>query len=99
MNLDLKELPQKIKPLISYVQKYRKFLFFILLLAVYGWLVFRINTLSSIEPSEEAISEKLQTAKRPKIDQAALEKIQQLQDNSVEVQALFKQARDNPFQE
>ena len=99
MNFDLKELPGKFKPIFLYLRRNKKFLFFLLLISVYGWLVFRINSLSNIEPTEEAISKELQITPRLRLDENTLEKIQQLQDNSVEVQTLFKQARDNPFQE
>jgi len=61
--------------------------------------VFRINQYSHTEPADSAVQEKLQTTKRPKVDQAVLDKIQQLQDQNVQVQSLFDQARNNPFNE
>jgi dephospho-CoA kinase len=71
----------------------------VVVLLAYTFLVLRINSLSKAGPSEDAITEKLQSVKLPKIDKAIIDKIQQLQDNSVDVQTLFKNARDNPFQE
>lgn len=99
MNIDIKTLRIKLKRLLGKFLKYKVFITVIAILCVYGWLVFRINTLNSQEPSDDAITERLQTSARPKIDQAAVDKIQQLEDNSSDVQTLFKQARDNPFQE
>ncbi len=95
----IKDIPKKLR---SILQKLRPFvvLIFILIVAVlYGFLVFRVKTLANKEPSDDSVQDKLQTVQRPRIDTSTLNKIQQLQDNSVDVQALFKQARDNPFQE
>ena len=64
-----------------------------------GFLVFQINRLATAEPTDTMIEEKLQTVARPKLDQAVIERIQQLQDQNVEVRSLFDQARNNPFNE
>lgn len=79
--------------------RYLSFMLVLLSLGVYSFIVFRINSLITAEPTDEQISEKLQTVQRPKIDQASIDKINQLSDNSVEVKAIFKEARQNPFQE
>src|SRR5262249_25067436 len=87
---------------IGWLQRMRQYLpliFIVSLLSAYGFLVLRINSLNNAEPSDAAVTEKLQTVQRPKVDQATIDKLQQLQDNSTEVQTLFKAARDNPFQE
>ncbi|MEK7626249.1 MAG: hypothetical protein AAB423_02780 [Patescibacteria group bacterium] len=76
---------------------YRKVIFVVFIILLYSALVFRINQLSSQAPTDDQISQKLSETKRPKIDQDSLDKIQKLQDESVSVQALFKEARDNPF--
>jgi len=99
LNFDLKSIPTKAKQLLLKVRKYVIFIFFIVAALMYSFLLFRINSLANHEPTDDQISERLQTVHRPKIDQSAINKIQQLQDNSTDVQALFQQARDNPFQE
>lgn len=98
-SLNLDSIVTKLNTLKQSGIHYLSLIFIVLLLGMYSFLVFRINNLVSSEPSDEAVSEKLQTVTRPKIDQAAIDKIQQLQDNSTDVQTLFKAARDNPFQE
>ncbi len=69
------------------------------LLAIYGFLFYRIATLTSAEPDPTAVSAGLQTIGIPKVDQNVINKMQQLEDNSVNVQTLFEGARSNPFQE
>lgn len=99
MKLDINKILGKIKPWINKFLKYKLFIFFVVIFLIYSFLVFRINMLNNKEPSDSDVSTKLQTVSRPKIDQTIIDKIQQLQDNSVQVKALFKSARDNPFQE
>lgn len=99
MNLELKDIPQKLAPLLDKLKKY-KTLFFILLLAlIFGFLITRINSYAQTEPTQEAVIDELTTVQRPKIDENAIEKIEQLQDQNIEVKSLFDQARDNPFSE
>lgn len=99
MKLEVKEIPVKLITILSRFRKYVAFVIVVLLLSAYGYMVWTINGLATKEPSEDAVSEKLQTVKRTRIDEKIVQQIEQLEDNSVEVQALFKHARDNPFQE
>ena len=92
-------LKQQIKPVIRFLSTYKKFLFVLVVLSIILFLVFRIKQLSMAEPTQAAIDDKLQTVARPKFDQAVLDRIQQLQDQNVEVKSLFDQARNNPFSE
>jgi len=91
----LKKLPAKIKGL----GKYLPLIAFLLFMLVCSGLVLQIGQLSRQDPSDDAVSEKLSTIKTPKIDPATLKKIQQLQDQNVDVKSLFDQARNNPFSE
>ncbi len=76
---------------------YKAILFFIFIAAMYGFIVYRISVLSSIAPDTSAVT--VSSTKAPHIDPAVVQKINELQDNSVNVQTLFDQARQNPFQE
>lgn len=98
-NFNLKQLLSKLSSLFKILQRYAVIVFIVVVVGVYGFLVMRINSLARTEPSDAAVTEKLQTVKRPKIDQSALDKIQRLQGQNVEVKSLFDHARDNPFQE
>lgn len=84
---------------VNVAHKYALVMFLVTMLAVYGFLLWRISYLSSLEPSEAEVTAQLKTAGVPKIDPEVVKKMQELKDNSVNVQTLFDQARDNPFQE
>lgn len=97
--LDVKDLPAKFAPVLGMIKKYLVFIFIVAFLGIYSFLVFRINTLASTEPSDDAVAEKLKTVQRPRLDQAAVDKIEDLQAQNIQVQTLFEQARQNPFAE
>lgn len=99
MKFDSKNIISKLEPVSIFAKKYTAFILTIVMLIIVGFLVFRINQYSSSKPSEDAVSEKLKTVQRPRIDKAVLDKIENLQDQNVQVQSLFEQARNNPFSE
>ncbi len=69
------------------------------IVAVYVFLILQISNATQQTPSEELTSAQSEgNIKRLKIDQESVTKIQQLEDQSVGVQALFNEARQNPFQ-
>lgn len=89
----------QLEHIFSQIMRFRVLLFMVVLLLVYGFMVWRVNVLSTAEPDASAVASKTQSLNTPKVDQATIDKIKQLQDNSVNVQALFDQARNNPFHE
>jgi hypothetical protein len=99
MKIDLKVIINKIKVFLRKMAGYAGFIAVILVLAAYGFIVFRIRTLANHEPDSEVVSERLKNLKKPSIDQSTIDKIQQLQETNVQVKALFDQARDNPFRD
>lgn len=96
--LDIKQLPVKA---VAYGRKlgpYSFLIFLVFVAGLYSFVIFRVNTLSNTEPSEAAVSSQAKTAQNLHIDTAVVKQLKSLQDNSVSVQALFDQARSNPFQ-
>lgn len=85
--------------LFNRLRAYAPVLFVIFIACLYGFLIMRVSTLNSVEPSQASIDKQVQAAKVPKLDDEVVRQLQSLQDNSVSVQALFNEARSNPFQE
>ncbi len=85
--------------LSSFMKRYTMLILFFILSGMYGFLAYRINTLTQAEPSDEAVTEKLKTVPRPRIDKADIVKMQKLEKGNVEVKTLFEDARKNPFTE
>lgn len=95
---NIKSLAAKGAVALKQVQRYSLVLFLAFVLLLYGFILLRINSLSNVQPSNDAVSSQVKAARIPHIDQTVVKQLQSLQDNSVSVQTLFNQARSNPFQ-
>lgn len=96
---DLKALPEKISDLLPKIKRYLPLFSMLLVLIIYGLLMYRVQVLNNQEPLSTDVTAASRTAQVPHIDQATLDQLKSLQDNSVSVQSLFNDARSNPFQE
>lgn len=96
---DLKALPEQLSEFVSRIKRYLPALFCLLLLCIYGFLVYQVQILNTREPSSSDVAAQSTTAQVPHIDTTTLNQLKNLQDNSVSVQSLFDSARSNPFQE
>jgi hypothetical protein len=97
-NISLRTLPAKVSPFVAKLKSYGLFVFLVFVAAVYGFVLLRINSLSHVQPTEQAVTSQVQASRVPHIDAAVVKQLESLQDNSVSVQALFDEARSNPFQ-
>jgi hypothetical protein len=91
-----KQLKQSTARLLAH---YAVPLFVVVVAAVYAFLLLRVHMLNNVQPDPVTLSSSTKTLAVPRIDSATVKKIQELQDNNVNVQSLFNQARQNPFQE
>lgn len=98
--MKMNELADQLQMLPDKILKLRKVLFVALVIVLYVFVALRVNVLSGAQPNQKAIASQESTIPpEPQIDQATVNKIKQLQNNSVSVQALFNEARQDPFQE
>lgn len=95
----VKSITESLTAVMRRVGRYRLFLFILAVVLVYGFILDRINTLSNAQPTPEAIAAQNNPIKKARIDKNVVKQLESLRDNSVNVQALFEQARNNPFQE
>lgn len=87
------------KKVLDQLTQLRVPLFIFIVMVLYIFVTWQVNVLSNAEPTDAQVSSKISETSSPRIDQATVDKIRQLQDNSVSVQTLFNEARQNPFQE
>lgn len=99
INLDLKDIPAKLLALLQKLKKYTVFICILAVLGIFVFLVWRIQHYATVEPTDTDVVNKLNELHTPRLDQDAVNKILLLEDQNVEVQTLFNQARQNPFQE
>jgi hypothetical protein len=94
----LQKVINRLSGLLPAVRRYRLAAFIVFVVLIYSLILFRIHTLSTAQPTADQVSSQVKAARIPHIDQSVVQQLQSLQDNSVNVQALFNQARNNPFQ-
>ncbi len=96
---DIKTLLAKTDAVVEKARRF-SFLGFVIFVAVlYGFVLLRINTLDNVQPSSDSVTGQVQAARVPRIDKSVAKQLQSLNDNSVNVQTLFNEARSNPFQQ
>lgn len=98
-SLDLKSIIPKLNKYWHKFSAHAPFAILILVLLVYLFVVWQIRNLSAAEPSPEAESQAINSAKISKIDKQAIGQIQKLEENSPQIKTLFDKARQNPFSE
>jgi len=98
MKLELKPLLKKLQPFLNFLKKDSVGIFLAIVAIIFGFLIWRIGSLSGAEPTQDALDEKLLSVVRPKIDKDSIDKIKALQAQNVDIQSYFVD-RNNPFQE
>lgn len=99
INLNMDVIIDNLRAFIPRLGRYAVALFLLLLVAVYGFVLLRVLELRNVQPSDADVTAQVQASVTPHVDPTVVKQMQALQDNSVNVQALFDQARNNPFQE
>lgn len=78
------------------IAKFTVPLFILFVVAVFGYLYLQISQATNAKA--DASSDTAVTKSMPKIDEAVANRLLELEDNSVNVQTLFNDARENPFE-
>lgn len=99
MKNSLNKVTTKIQPIMDTVRHHSVIIFVVFFFGVYTFLIVRINSLVNSEPGPATVTDRLQTVKRVKIDQESIDRMLEMEEQNIDVQALFEQARQNPFNE
>lgn len=94
------EILEKIKSFVLNYLQYSWLIFSIFLIILYVSLILGVNNDLSVSASQPPLTAQTLNATRSQtlvINQSILNKLQQLNNNSVTVQSLFNQNRNNPF--
>lgn len=97
--IDLKTFEAEFDKDLVEARKFSAVAFIIFVALIYGFVFLRINSLNDAQPSSDSVTSQVQAARVPRIDKSVVKQLESLKDNSVNVQALFNQARSNPFQQ
>jgi hypothetical protein len=99
IDINLKNIGPAMLGVVQKLNRFAAIFFFLFVSCIYGFVVYRVNTLSNVQPDSSEVEAKSPTAKTPKIDPAVAKKLESMKDNSVNVRTLFEDARNNPFTE
>ncbi len=94
-----KNLLAKLIAIESKIHRYFIIIFIVLILCVYGFLIFAISQSAQKEPSADQLSTGNEKLTKLKVNQSAVNTMKSLEDQNVTVKSLFEQARTNPFNE
>ena len=97
--LTLSSAIDKLRAIVMRVSPYKVIIFVVLVAGLYGFIIFRINTLDNLQPTADQVSSQNDPIRTAHVDPSVVQQLQSLQDHSVNVQTLFNQARNNPFQD
>lgn len=98
MNIEIKPLLKKLQPFINFLKRDSVMIFLAIVAIIFGFLIWKIGSLASAEPDQDALDEKLLSVVRPRIDPEGIKKIEDLQAQNINIQSYFS-GRNNPFQE
>lgn len=99
VDLNAKSIKSALTHAATGVRKYASVVIFLLFMAVYGYMIAQINSLSNPTLDQSTVAAEAKALPKLKLDEEAVKKLQSLNDNSVNVQTLFEQGRSNPFEE
>lgn len=94
----LKDLGAKLVLALGRLRGYSLIFFLVFVAVIYASVIWRVNTLLTQQPSPEEVSSQVKANSIPQVDPSVVKQLQTLRDNSVNVQVLFDQGRNNPFQ-
>ena len=86
-----------IKDLFNRVHRYFWLILIVFFLAIYGFIILKVNSYLNNKPTPAAVSLDLKTTPQATINPKIVRQLNSLRNDSVNVKALFNQARQNPF--
>lgn len=99
MNIDNQAVSEKLSAIKKILSRFAPLFLIIIVASVYSGLILYINNLTDVTADDDEVIEMLEVTTRPQIDQQAVDAIEALQDQNIQIESLFEEARDNPFAE
>ena len=96
--MNLEKVTQKIDDLKDYIFKHAIVMSIVVSVCLFGFIVVRIYTLSTAEPSQAQVDDTLNSYKVVSLDPQVVALFRSLQDQNISIESLFDNGRTNPFQ-
>jgi len=96
--MNLENIISKLQPLKSFVTRYAVIIFIVTAASVFGFMTLQISRYSNAEPTSDQIEEKKNSLRQVKLNDEAVQKIEELEDQNINIESLFNNGRANPFE-
>lgn len=96
--MNTEKIINKLQPVKIFIVRYAVIIFIISAAAIFGFMTLQISRYSNAEPTSDQIEEKKNSLKQVKLNDEAVQKIQELEDKNINIESLFNNGRDNPFE-
>ena len=96
MNVDV--ILTKLESAKDYAAKHIVIISIVLIVLLFGFMVVRIYLLSTAEPTQSQVDEKLNSYKTVRLDPQVVSLFRSLEDQNISIESLFDNGRTNPFQ-
>ncbi|MEI6237132.1 MAG: hypothetical protein WCP03_00845 [Candidatus Saccharibacteria bacterium] len=96
--MNIETIISKLQPVKIFIVRYAVIIFIIATAGIFGFMTLQISRYSNAEPTSDQIEEKKNSLKKVKLNDKAVEKIQELEDKNINIESLFNNGRDNPFE-
>ena len=90
-------LTERFESIKDYFIKHVLLIGILVIIGLFGFIVMRIYLLSTAEPSQSQVDEKLNSYKPVRLDPQIVTLFRGLQDRNISIESLFDNGRTNPF--
>lgn len=99
MNNSSVQLSEQLKKIAGFIKRHSIVLAVLFFAGISAYILIITASLLAAQPSSEQLEEQANAAARPQVSDEIVRTIEGLEDRNVQVQAIFNQARENPFTE
>ncbi len=96
MNLD--SVTHKLESIKNSIVKHIVVISIVAVVSLFGFMVVRIYLLSTAEPTQAQVDDKLNSYKVVRLDPQIAALFRSLEDQNISIESLFDNGRTNPFQ-
>ena len=96
-SFNFSEIKEQINEVVQLLNKNKLYIFILFVVLTYGYIYIKMKSADSASPNIAQVQAIANPLAGTKINAQVVQQIQSLQNNSVNVQTLFQNARNNPF--
>lgn len=96
--MNLEQITDKLENAKDYLVKHAVVISIVIIVSLFSFMVVRIYLLSTAEPTQAQVDDKLNSYKVVRLDPQIVALFRSLEDQNISIESLFDNGRTNPFQ-